>query len=891
MQPCLNCIRAKCPEQCVFGTEPKSDLSPSSSSSVPQEWNESGELPKSDDSAYKLSETLASATKSISTRNTRIVVSNDFLIGINPVVRSTDVLNIHMDLSAFRKISSTSQALSPSSTRFKCIRNSTRIIGLMEISQQEPGAQLFWNLNENQKKLKLLTIQNFPDHLFRAKLQEETRQTFGNKYIDIFTYGLSNASSNYVLRRQFAEYGSTIGLSYSPDFNFHEGDSYSAALVSLLPLRPALFAYVDRFFQKIYPAFPVVDQEWLLIHIDKLLVYSPDGASLLEVSISNKDELMILAILLFMLRLSYLSFLTNLSGRNVEILNATQEWGLTLARSEISLSVVELGTRLLTSSRYHKKPLLLIFQAHLLLAITKMYALENDTSFNVQDPDCNMGQLVHMATTLNLDRDPDFVRENHSPDGRMKNLRRKLWYVVIHLDYLISYMFLSPRCIMLAQHNTKPPEYSPNNSNINDQRVEEEAIRLIKSLHEIVSGGSDLLDICLDLRNSHRAIDVISKLNDFEIFINERLGSIPSYIEDVASRAYSTYPLIVFQMQTLVVLKLFLANVYYFLHLFYSYQREVELDYFFFKKLILIVFNEMNYFCPELMFSKYAIADPIFNVFLTPAILIYLHVVAAVGVGLILRVHCTILLMEGDDPNEDELKMAKDLEARTKTFTTRKLKLCKLLSERYFYGWKCSKVNGLGRRIIFDKETYSGKVEAVTNAKVLWSVPHQLEIFNLVPVTEPIQFQDVGDVRQHCYWSSRIIVDSELKGLDLLKTIQTDNFWITFNAISEQDPYAAIFAKGKELQPEAPETLPGVGSVVNYEHSLPLLRGLTPGPDLRRSVHPSSYLPGAVTPRTEIPAPGLESDFPELMGPPSYDSIDLNFFGTDWTIDDFYPLN
>lgn len=891
-KPCLKCIKAKCPEKCVYGTEEKSNHSPSSSSSVPLEWAESIEKHVTlSNTAFKLSEDFG--TTPTSTPNHQLIIeNNDLLVGINPVVRSTDMINIHMDLQALKAAMSTqgmSRDSSQSNIKFKCIKNSTRIIGVVEISQQEPGAQLFWNLNENNKKLKLLTIQNFSDHRLRMQLQEETRQAFGDKYIDLYPYGFSNISSNSVIRRQFARYGTSIGLSYLPDFELREGDPYETALLSLLPLRLALLAYVDRFFNKIYPVFPVVDQEWLLAQIDRLLVYSPDGSTLLQVSISSKDDLMILAILVFALRMAYLSFLTNVRAQNEEILNAPQEWGLTLAQSEISLTMVDLGSRLLASGNFRKKPLILNFQAHLLGAVTKMYALENQMSFNIQDTDCNVGQLVHMATTLNLDRDPDFVRDNLRPDEKSNNLRRKLWYVLVHLDYIISYLFLSPKFITLTQYNTKPPRYSPNASNISDQTVEEETIRLMKTLHEVVCAGSDLLDICLDLRKSHRAIDVICKLNDFEMLIKERLGTILSYFEGTAPHSYSTFSLTVFQIQTQVLLKLFLANVYYFLHLYYCYQNDVELDFFFFKKLSLILCHELRHLCPELMFSKYAVADPTFNLFMSPAILVYAHVVAIVGVGFILRIHCTILIIEWDKLNEEGLKVLRELTLRSKNFTTRKLKLCKLLSERYFYGWKCTKANGYGYKIIYDNQTYSGDLDALTKAKMSWSPRHQMEILNLIPDADTIQFPDVSDIDQHCYFSSHSLDDAALYGLDLFKTIQTDNFWITFNAIYAQDSYAAGFSKGKELQPEAPEIVPGVGTIVNYEQSVPPLGDATPGPDLPRFDPSRPDPPGAEMPRPEIPI--FESEFPELIGPPSYDNVDLNFFSTDWTIDEFYPLN
>lgn len=837
-------------------------------------WSESIERHLKSQNIANRSDELPSPRSGTSSQSVSqvLVESNNMLIGVNPVVRSTDMVNLHMDLSAMHKPNpsqNTHQDSLKTITIFKCIRNATRTVSLVEVSQQEPGAKLFWKFNDGVKKLKLMTIQNFPDHQLRSELLAAARNKFGPRFIDLYPHALNDIGSSPIVKQAFSDYGAAVGLSLTDSLDGAENENFAMLLKLALPLRNALQGLIARFFLKIYPMYPVVDEGWLSTNLDRLLLYSTTGTELLEVRIGSRDDLTILGMLLFILRLAYLSFLTNSLDRNAAIINEPQSWGQPLFRSEITLSTVELGTRLLGAGRFRKKTLFLTLQAHILCAVTRMYSLENDMSLNILDSDCNVGRLLQMATSLTLDRDPDLIHDVLSLDERSKNLRRKVWYVLVRLDFTMSYTFACPRCICESQYNTILPIFSPAGSNISDQRLEEETIRLIREINEVLNGGSSLLDMCLDMKSQFRVVDVICKLNDFETMISDRLGWTQSYFRESNTRAYSSNILTVLELQTQVILKLFLANVYYFLHLYYSYKNDQELDFFFFRKLILIVFQEMNYFCPELMFSPILMSDTTFNLFMSPLILIYLHVVAIVGLGFAIRLHCSVFVLERGGENNVSLRVLKNLTTRNETFVLRKLKLCKLLSERYFYGWKCTKANGFGYRMVYENQLYSTDIEALTKAKVFWSERQQMEIFNLIPEEVPIQMSDVGDVRLHCYYSNRSLNDSDLRGGDMSKTIQTDNFWIVYNAITERDSYTAALPKAPEekrpTQVASENTNQVSVDVNNYRVNL----GNQP------AMERPDYVPSSESP---------------LIGPSASDILDFNFFSTDWRIEEFYPL-
>lgn len=854
--PCSNCIKAKCPEQCSYegGAPPRASPEPSKPE-VGLSWSESMERHlQSQDIVNRFENLTASTPRSAKAIVPRLIFdNNDFLVGINPVVRASDMLNLHMDLqeaqqataSPLRSDSSPQYTdMFKSHEMFRCVRNNTRVISLVNVSQQEPGARLFWRFKDKAIDLRLMTLQAFSDDKVQDLLAK-ARARFSVRFVDLAPQDLANILRVDV-RRACSDYGALLGLLFS-SFVYREGDSYTEALRALLPSREIVLAYVNRFFLTIYPVYPVVDEDWFADYLGQLLVYSPDGRDLVDVRISCADDLLVLAMLLFMMRLAYLSFMTNSLDQNAVILHESRPWGLSLADAQVTMSAVEVGMRLLQLGLFGRKVLFLALQAHLLSAIVHLHLLENEMSMNIMDRTCNVGQLLQMATSLTMDRDPIYVYDAMPSDARSQNLRRKVWYVLVRLDFIMSYVFSCPRCITARQFNTKLPQYSPAGCNIGDHGLEGEVIKLMTAIHTILDAGSDLLDIALDLRGAHRAVDIVAKVTDLEILIDEQLGPVLLYFRTATNRFYLSSPLVMLQLQVQVVLKMFLSHIYYFLHLYYSYKEEHELDFFFFRKLILILFAEMNYFCSELMFTRDLIFDWSFSLLMSPTILIYLHLVAMVGLGFAIRLHCTVFILE-QNGDTASLRLLKSLTARNETFVLRKLKLCKLLSERYMHGWKCNKVNGSGYRMVYHNSLYSTDIESLTRAKIWWSDRQQMEMFNIIPEDVPIQMSDVGNVLLQCYYSNRSLDDADLQGADLLRTIQTDNFWIAFNILNQRDPYAALETRRNDSVPAQGLVNGGVIAAVG----------------------------------NDFPVPPLGSDVPT-----THEALDFNFFSTDWSIEEF----
>lgn len=785
-----------------------------------------------------------------------LVEGNDFLIGINPVVRSADVVNFHMDFNSIKELENDHTG----KFAFKCfrgIKSASRPLPFMVLSQQEPGAKLFWRFGEPVKSinLKLVTLQSFSKD-FLIRTVQTVKETYGSRYIPN-THEVGLGLPGKEIRRIISTYGLPLGLTFSETFD--ELDPMVDSLKKMLPGREILLGHVNRFFAKFYPIFPILDEASLYALIDRIIKYSVSGQFVEAIYISSRDDLAVLSSILLILRLSYLSLFSNIVG-----INEMKFRSQTIAQpadplilTPISLSIVDLASTLLKEGRNRRKELFVVLQASILMCIYRMVSLDSEmASYNIET-DCNCGLMVPMAIALCLDRDPDNYWDS-SLDERARNLRRKVWHFLVQLDYTMALLFFCPRSIGPNLYDTKLPKYTKQNSNISNEKLEEEVVNQITFSFTLKSAGSDLLDICLDLKNSYRALEIISKLTDFEIYVQEHLGSIADYFKPPKEGVSPAITL--GKLQILISLKLFMATLYYFFHLYYKYKGNSDLDFFFFRKLILIISAEMNYFSSELMFDYERYFDTSFTVLLTPVILIYLHIVAMVGLGLAIRLNCTAIVLEisGNTPS-DVLSSLTNLLARNETFVLRKLKLVKLLSERYFFAWKCSKSNSYGCNMIHQKELYNTNIEALKRAAVSWTESQQQELMNIIPDDVPPELFNAGDVREFCYFSNRSIDDSDLRGIDLVKTVQTDNLWIHFNTLIDRDTYAV-------MRKEEPIPCYSVGT-----QREPTPTGV------------NADLPNIAT----LPVEQLS----DHLNPNSNDVLDFNLFSTDWTIEDFFPLH
>lgn len=889
-QPCSQCIKRGCPELCEYGSSVKKEVPLSRTTSTA--LGISNMLGNSNglDNLEKLPSGInANIQKHLSARSrahtqglipttnsspptalpTVVLEENEYLIGVNPIVGTGDVLNFHMDFLVL------SQGMNYTLKRFTGLKRTARPLMFIVLSQQEPGARLFWNYEES-SSMKLITVATFSQPV-QQKTLDEVKQVFANRYVPSFQeIAAGGGSLTKRTRTLISQYGFPLAITFTKDF--HESDPIPVSLRKILPPKLLVVALMRRFFRKLYAHYPIIDESWTYAQIDRIIQYSPDGQVVDNVNLQNREDLAILAYVLIILRLSYMSQFSNVKDHNEAKLSKMA----TFADEEhfsmqfpITMDAIELASNFLQKARLPLKTSFVVLQASIFMCVYRSVALESEAGCNTMATIENCGSLTQMAISLALDRDPDSLWD--PMDEKTKLLRRKVWYFLVTLDFNTAYQFFCPLTIRPSLYDTKLPEYTPGNSNIADEQLEKQVIESLTKIYQIQLTGLSLLDICVDLQNLHKCSDLVQCLNDFEHRLGQAFGVVPDYFTDKYSGIHPSIK--VLNLRVLVTLRLFIATIYYFLHMFYKYKGDHSYDFFFFRKMLLIVFSEMNYFCSELFFICDKFFDDTFTMTLSPLILFYTHIIAVACLGFAIRINCSLIVLESSgETNSSLVASLKSLETKNEFFVLRKLKLNKLLGERYFYAWKTTKSNSFGYNMVYQNKLYNADIDLLKKANVTWTERQQYELENIIPSDVPPELSNAGDIGHLCYYSNRSIDDADLRGMDLAKTVQTDNLWINFNYLIDVDPYAANF----------PKRLPLENFPFKSVHRDPG-RPMTPRSDNTQMFSeataqtPNDVKPPTVTPTTVEPQQPLFGVTPNEL-------LDFNLFSTDWTIEDFYPM-
>lgn len=882
--PCNQCIKAKCASECTYGSKPIWSTSPDNRAAN-QPAHNTVQLETPIDYSSKVYPEKEVFVPRNSNPLRIHLEDKQYLVGVNPMVRSTDMINLHMDLSRVEDYTHGSNDPKKSwSLPYRGIKVAARPIGFNEVSQQEHGASLFWSYSYNEERLRIFLAQ-----MLRTRdpnVLKTTADYFGARFISNSPQSQQDAKAKVTL------YGLALGLGYNLDCS--EQDHFHILLGKIYPKKIVLVTYLEWFFAKVYPVYPIVDEAWIYEQVNRLFTYSMSGEVLLLVNSGSRVDFLILGIILLMTRLAYLSQLSNIRTQNEVTLMSTRIGNLSMADHPITLSAVDFAFELIHQGSSRRKVSFLYIQACMFKCITKMLALENEAALYAFDSDCSVSHLVLMAVSLSLERDPDNIT-NFPGEAKHRNLRRKIWYTLLIIDYQTVTIYHSARCIAPDSYNIVLPAFTKEGSNLSDLELEEASIAHLRDTFRAFEAAEDLIALNLNLQLNYPVVTVLEKLHDLEVTVAEKLGTTGSIIENAPSNRF-THVLGASKLRTQVVLRLFMASIYYFLHVYYLYKDDQNLEFFFFRKVLLIVYSELDWLSMELVVKSREFFNSNFALIMSPIILIYIHIYSMVSLGFFVRLRCSMIISQN---SPEKLAHYQQLFNHNHSKVISKLKVTKLLGERYFFAWKCSKTHDFGCQVIYGTSLYETSVEQLEKTALKLTDLQILDLSATVSTESPLQFDDAQFLSDHCYADCDRVEERFLKGKDLYKNIQTDNFWIQLNSITEKDLVIFGLSTNLKTSKENGEThvvstnsIPGVTLNVLPQPDLIFANTdikpvLTPGNGAKYPLLPSMSNNGPAMTISQQDANIYASDIiPELR-----DLLDFNTMTTDLSLDDFFACS
>lgn len=513
----------------------------------------------------------------------------------------------------------------------------------------------------------------------------------------------------------------------------------------VLPERKVVWLLINKFFTDMYPYLPMIDEFDFKKEIARIL---GPRTSLNEIylKVEKRLDFATLAILLIMLRFTYLSLFCNRSALNEQHLNSTdpsvraQEIKF-LMSNPISMDIIDMAQLCIDQFLLLQQSNLIVLQCLFFMRLYRKYAPEEGDGVDGGDSQIATGMLVQMGFLLGLNREPDAFKDVFN-DERENNLSRKLWNLLVSTDLVQSFSFGNPLNIHTKYYDTKLPHYKIGNENISDAELEKHVLNDTILSGRFLRKIKELLDMTISISERVNLKELTDKLSEIEIKIHENLGELKDFLVPFDPAKYYAPFIKAESCKKLFLLKYFELSIL--MHIFLEYEKRSkrDLSFFYLRKLVSISCRELMPHYLNLIWDMHINFDTAAILALTPTIEETIHKTNQISFIVIIRLNVSIYQMKSD-PNHDFL-MANNL-----NYSSMFRQLCKLscnmercvefclsaldkLKSRYYYAWRVVKSHTFILKKMYEEDIYK-TLDADEFQFLSISLP---EIEELIQITE-----------------------------------------------------------------------------------------------------------------------------------------------------------
>lgn len=564
------------------------------------------------------------------------------------------------------------------------------------------------------KKLSLEESKGEASSLPNQTLENKSRNFYGRSYIKKIEKG--NSISDIIeMKSAISNFGLNLGISLYPGSELWNDTCLADQIKHILPSRKIIWLLVNRFFDCLYPFFPILDENTFRSCITRIIgedVERHEEKGVETVKLGNMKDIFLSAILLIVLRLSYLSLLGNNAKKNEFRLNSEEmkldSESQILLNNPIPLETLSIVELCINEFGCIKEPTLELFQALAIIQIYRTYAPEEDT-FGRFESAISIGNLYQMANSLFLNRDPDcllYLYESNVNE-ETKMLRRRLWYYLINADIEDSIVYGTPIHTSESDFDTKTPYIPEGAQNIFDLDKERLFILNVNELNPIITAVHKILQKIYKVKSDMKIFSLAEYLSDFELLVQNSLGHLNEYLVAETEFDYNkTLKIQKFRLN--IYCKIMLLYIYYGFYLYYEKRKMFKFSLFYLKKLIAIIFYEMAGISKEFLYSADEYFGRAFALTATPILQVF-NRMEAVLIQFQIRINCTLRMIKNKLlANKIISSVHKDLYLQRlnnicdllKTFEAKNGQFISSLSSRYYYSWKVKSLFN-GSNILF----------------------------------------------------------------------------------------------------------------------------------------------------------------------------------------------
>lgn len=503
-----------------------------------------------------------------------------------------------------------------------------------------------------------------------------------------------------------------------------------------LPKKKVVWKLIHIFFMDIYPFMPFLEEECFRQAIEDIIgPCSYDDVKIEKLKVEKRLDLAFLGILLIMIRLSYLSLFTNRNDINEHRLNtkdpitASKAYNYLLS-NPITINIIDIAQECLDQFNLFRKPSVPVLQLAFYMKLYHTYAPEDGDGADGGDASGMLALLTQMAVSLGFHREPDTYMDSNATPQPSNNIGRKIWHYLVLNDLHLGYTFGTPIGIARGCYDTKVPFYRNGEESLVNKELDKFVTTSLFRGAILYLPFRNILHLVLNVEGYTKMSEICKGLTDFELLITKEYGTLTDCLNPEAG-IYSDFTR-TFKTKFYLSVKSFYIIIYYYFYLYYE-QRNINLSFFYMKKILLISISEVmpHYFD--------LIGNIKFDLILNPSVEQVIHKSNQIMIALVIR--CNFIIYNMKTKPEHETKCDSDINYYKyyKSLCTLSASLTRCLevsiaviskiSNRYYHAWRITKGHTYLLRTITKKEFYEMNYpKASTLSNPLYSIDQILEL-------------------------------------------------------------------------------------------------------------------------------------------------------------------
>lgn len=625
------------------------------------------------------------------------------VLGKNPIGSYSDTINFYHGYSLVFLRGETRKSFGPLSW-----------VAHVQTNQPLKHMWLFMKLiNVHQRKMKLLMVEenvqyDNKEREFRERLEEaeglrdeKPFKKYPNATISATVTNAKKSNPAFVSRGVLFCDGETSSV-----------DAIVEAVREILPSKKLFWSFISRFFQNVYPFFPLVDELTIRENCTRIFASKSEDSEVIDdIRVERRLDLAHIGLVLIILRLSYLSLFSNVakvSGLPHQILPEAQ----ILLESPVEGEIVNIAHHCLNQFNICGSISIPVLQLALFVRLYQIYGPEvGDQGSDLGNRNLLTTAIIQMAQSMGLNREPD---PSMGPiDDRKNMLRRKIWYYLLVLDMNSALFLGGPMSVSKNMFDTRAPFYIPGVRNVENEALEEMTDSTYDGFDYMWEQLYDLIGLIMSIKGTLYLHEFTAKLSILEQNTTFNYQKLMEILDD------DTNTLDVFSK--VMKLKIYFSCTYFLstIHLrlssYFENKGDIRLSFYYMKKACLLTVHDMLSLHHSITLSNTAIFRRSTDIVITPGFISLVNSGVTIILSLRIRTLASIIIINEqlNQGAEDEDKSTNLIRLHQKLTKLKHLledcfkkfiNLIAHLSTKYIYAWKMLKIFGFMDDILKDQE-------------------------------------------------------------------------------------------------------------------------------------------------------------------------------------------